>query len=110
MRITFNIDYHTNFGEQVFISGNIPELGDNDPHKALPLDHLSGERNSVSIDLSPAISGISYRYFIRREDGTDRQEWGENRTLRFDPHVPEAEVFDHWQDQQIGRASCRERV
>lgn len=99
MRITFNIDYHTNFGEQVFISGNIPELGDNDPDKALPLDHISTERNSLSINISPAISGISYRYIIRREDGTDRQEWGENHTLSFDPHVPEAEVYDHWQDQ-----------
>ena len=35
--IVFHIHYKTNFGENLFVTGNIPELGNWDLHKSLKL-------------------------------------------------------------------------
>lgn len=99
MRLIFNIDYHTNYGEKLFVTGDLPELGNGDRSKALPLEHSGYGLNSASIEISPATSSVSYRYFVRHDDGTVREEWGADRTLRFDPLTAKASVTDHWQDQ-----------
>ena len=38
MKLTFNITYHTNWGESVFIVGSHPKLGDGNEDKALKMD------------------------------------------------------------------------
>lgn len=99
MRLIFNIDYHTNDGECICISGNIPELGDCDYSKAVMLRPLGNGKNAIEVAISPATSSISYRYLIMRKDGTRREEWGANRTIRLDSRLAEASIFDFWQDQ-----------
>lgn len=99
MKLTFNIDYRTNWGEQVFMTGNIPELGHFDRAKALPLISEGSGLHSVSLDISPATGSIEYRYFIVRDGNPIREEWGKNRVLRIDPKVGSVTVNDRWQDQ-----------
>ena len=99
MRLIFNIDYHTNEGECVCISGNIPELGNGDASKAVMLRPMGNGRNAIEVTISPAISAISYRYVIMRRDGTRREEWGSSRTISLDSRMLEATIFDIWQDQ-----------
>ncbi len=43
MNLSFIIDYRTNWGEAVYINGNIPQLGNGDKSKAVKLD-LYGEQ------------------------------------------------------------------
>ena len=43
MNLSFIIDYRTNWGEAVYITGNIPQLGNGDKSKAVKLD-LYGDR------------------------------------------------------------------
>ena len=38
MNLSFIIDYRTNWGEAVYITGNIPQLGNGDKSKAVKLD------------------------------------------------------------------------
>ncbi|WP_367880885.1 carbohydrate-binding module family 20 domain-containing protein, partial [uncultured Muribaculum sp.] len=38
MKLNFNIDYRTNWGESVYIVGHIPELGDGDESRAVKLE------------------------------------------------------------------------
>ena len=38
MNLLFNIDYRTNWGESVYMTGDIPELGNGDLSKAVMLD------------------------------------------------------------------------
>ena len=99
MRLIFNIDYHTNEGECVCISGNIPELGNGDTSKAVMLRPMGNGKNAIEVTISPAISAISYRYLIMRRDGTRREEWGSSRTISLDSRMLEATIFDIWQDQ-----------
>ena len=37
MKLIFNIDYRTNWGESVYVSGDIPALGAGDYSKAVKL-------------------------------------------------------------------------
>lgn len=99
MKLLFNIDYHTNWGERLYVTGNIPELGNGKNELAVEMQPDSGDRHCAVIEISPATQAVSYRYFVRRDDGTERQEWGADRQLKFDPHLPSATIHDHWQDQ-----------
>lgn len=103
MKLRFCIDYHTNDGECVAIYGNIPELGNNNPSHAVILHPQGNGKNAIELSISPAIASISYRYIIMRRDGSRREEWGANRTIRFDSHLPEAMIFDIWQDQPLDK-------
>ena len=38
MRINFNIDYRTQWGESVYICGDIPQLGSGDESKAVKME------------------------------------------------------------------------
>ncbi len=38
MNLSFHIDYRTNWGESVYLTGNIPALGNGDKNKAVKLD------------------------------------------------------------------------
>lgn len=100
MKLRFNIDYHTRWGEHVCLTGNLPELGNGDMSKAIELTSDDGsDRHKAAIEISQATPTISYRYFIRRDDGSDRQEWGSDRTIAFDSHLNEVTMNDRWQDQ-----------
>lgn len=95
MKITFNIDYHTNWGESLYITGDVPELGSGDKSKAIRLTPY-GNTHRTTIDIAQAKAAIHYRYFLKREDGTERNEWGDDRTLRFDPRLTGASIIDRW--------------
>ena len=43
MKIQFYIRFQTQFGEKLFVSGDVEELGSNDATKALPLEYLNSE-------------------------------------------------------------------
>lgn len=99
MKLIFNIDYHTNWGERLYVTGNIPELGNGKNELAVEMRPDNGDRHCATIEISPATQTVCYRYFVRHDDGNKRQEWGADRQLKFDPHLPSATIYDHWQDQ-----------
>lgn len=78
--ISFQIDYHTAWGEQVCLCESIPELGEMDESKALP---LTNEGNLWFAEVTiPQSRELRYYYFIRERENTVRREWGTPRTLR----------------------------
>ena len=42
MTVSFNIEYRTNWGEEVKVQGSVPELGMNDADKAVTLHTVDG--------------------------------------------------------------------
>ena len=38
MKLLFRINYRTQWGEQLYVVGNVPELGDGDVSKALAMN------------------------------------------------------------------------
>ena len=43
MKLQFYLRFHTEFGQTLWISGNMDELGNNDPTAALPMQYLDSE-------------------------------------------------------------------
>jgi 4-alpha-glucanotransferase len=99
-KITFQLKFHTTFGQDLFILGNHPLLGDNDPAKAIPLQYFNEEYWFVTIDLNASDlqqDSITYYYVLRNADGTSSYDWGNDKTLHFkDIKAKEIHVVDAW--------------
>ncbi len=98
MKLTFNIDYRTNWGESVYLTGNIKELGDNIESKALIMAFDGNSRWSITITLPETTNAFTYGYIVRNESGTVRTEWGHKRTFTAVSDVADYELADAWQD------------
>ncbi|MFF3687906.1 carbohydrate-binding module family 20 domain-containing protein [Streptomyces sp. NPDC002187] len=77
---TFRAATATNWGQQVFVTGDAESLGAWDPALALPLDAAAYPTWSGETAL-PAGTAVQYKYFIRNPDGSVIWEEGLNRTL-----------------------------
>lgn len=98
MNLTFNIDYRTNWGESVYITGNIPELGNGDPAKALKLDLYGSQTWKKQISVSDSTRGFSYSYIVRHEDGHERHEWGPEHRFYTGKDLHDCDIYDRWSD------------
>lgn len=76
MTISFHIEYHTNWGEEVRVLGAVPELGNNNPEHALPLRTVDGIRWFSELDMQQPKDGVvEYNYYIYRDGKPIREEW-----------------------------------
>lgn len=78
MTISFNIDYYTVWGENLFICGSIPELGSWDESKAFPLSFNNPSKWTGQINIEN-IKSFEYYYIVKRGDFIERREWGKPR-------------------------------
>ena len=84
MRLTFQLRFHTEFGQSLFITGNHAIFGHGDLEKALPLQYLNGEFWQVTLVFPPGAAPdaeIIYHYVLRDKDGSLIQDWGSDRVL-----------------------------
>lgn len=97
MLITFHLSYKTAWGQKLCISGNIPELGNNNPAIAFEMQHEGeGEWEAIVEIDNQYLSEFSYKYFVKDENyGIETWEWGKARTIDFSV-FPEMEVRDFW--------------
>ena len=83
-KIIFQLHFHTAFGQELFISGNHPLLGNNDPEKALPMQYFNEEYWYTVIepgaDSIPA-TGITYQYILKNADGLLSYDWGTDKSI-----------------------------
>lgn len=97
MKITFNIDFTTRIGQQVFVVGSVPELGNGQEDNALGLIFNNG-RCEQTIELKKHTS-ISYRYFVRDfHSGELVYEQGEERVLHLPTKGDSVFVKDYWKN------------
>lgn len=99
MRVHFKLPYFTHWGQRIFVTGNIPELGNNDFRKAFPLN-FQGREDWVG-DLECKISKnqtVSYKYLLFDEsNGRYSEEWGNDRKIEVqDETLEHFFCFDQW--------------
>ena len=58
MILSFHIEYRTSWGEEVRVLGSIPELGNNQPGKAVPLQTVDGIHWTLDADIQAPGNGI----------------------------------------------------
>lgn len=83
MKIHFRISYKTHWGEQIYVTGNVPELGNGDFKKALRLNYFDNENWEGETDIdTEKIDSLKYRYVIYNEqNGNYSEEWGNFRQI-----------------------------
>ena len=83
MKLHFKISYFTYWGQRLLVTGNIPELGNNDLSKALPLNYNAPEDWSVEVEVNRNEEfALNYRYVLLTEQtGKYEKEWGSDRNL-----------------------------
>ncbi|ULB33894.1 MULTISPECIES: 4-alpha-glucanotransferase [Proteiniphilum] len=95
--LTFQIDYHTTWGQSVCLCGSIPELGNYNETDAVVLSN-DGDRWYTEINVSETAE-LQYYYFIRQGNSTIRREWGSNRRLNVIEKIKEYLVQDLWKNR-----------
>ncbi|MDD7603665.1 MAG: 4-alpha-glucanotransferase [Candidatus Limisoma sp.] len=103
MKITFNIDYQTNWGESIYLSGNIKELGENAEAAAIPMSYDAGVWR-LSIEVSASQRQFTYSYFVKAGDTIIRREWGKPHVFSIGKRVRTATVIDHWMDMPADKS------
>jgi 4-alpha-glucanotransferase len=100
MKFHFYLRFHTEFGQSLWISGNVDELGNNDPAAALSMQYLDNEFWEAGIEISKKDlpeTGICYKYFLKTKEGELIGEWGQDRVIDIiHKDLKEVEMVDTW--------------
>ena len=97
MKVTFNINFHTVWGQKLCVVGSIPELGSWEPALAKEMNY-SGDGNwKLELDLPPDIKDIEYRYFLSVNDKQIFEEWEKNHRIVLDGQSDSYILYDYWQ-------------
>lgn len=101
IKIHFHIRFHTQFGESLHLSGNIPELGNFNTGAAVAMDYLNEEYWTFTLELHSAPQKLppilKYRYVYIDKSGGTTEEWDDAKQIAI-PKIPasEIQVVDSW--------------
>lgn len=93
MKIKLHIDYHTVWGQNVYVCGSGSTLGNWDEDKALEMVCISP--NEWVIEFETEDASIEYRYIIKENGIVTIKEWGEPHSLALDTDKI-FEILDSW--------------
>lgn len=97
MIIHFSINFRTRWGQNLYISGSLPELGGGNPAKAVAMNYSPDDYWKADIKISSLEERLlSYRYFVRSENGTF-YEAGAERSIGLNSASRELFLNDEWQ-------------
>ncbi len=99
MILSFNVDYRTNWGEALYLTADIHQLGNGDHAKAIKLELYGEQTWKAQVELPDDTPDFKYAYFVRHENGYEKNEWGHGHLFRSGEGVKSYEIFDRWQDQ-----------
>lgn len=97
--ITFQLRFHTSFGQDLLILGDHPLLGNGQPEQAVPMQYFNEEYwvLTVPFETADCTGPVTYHYLLRNADGSIQHDWGNDKS--FDPKalkVTELHIIDTW--------------
>ena len=99
LKLQFQIRYHTEFGQNIFLTGNHVLLGNGDIDNAVPMQYLNDQTWTVNIDWPNEANkeSIQYNYVLVNADGTTVIDWGTDRVLDLQAFkTSQIQVVDTW--------------
>ncbi len=84
LQVRFNVRFSTEFGQSLWLTGNIDSLKGENARKALAMNYLNDEFWELTLELNPDEQDwdqIRYQYLLRTEDGDWIPEGNMNRLL-----------------------------
>ncbi len=99
MKLTFNVNYHTNWGESVHIVGSTEQLGSGDFSKSVKMELTGDQHWTLDLELPDSIAEFEYAYIIKNDNGFIKAEWGHQRKFIRGRAAKVYNIYDRWQDQ-----------
>jgi len=98
MKVHFYIRFHTVEGQSLAVYGNISDLGENHPEKAIPLQFLDHEFWHGTIEIDAALHPkIQYKYLLNNFGTEQVLEGGNDRIVDLSKKgTEEIQLMDTW--------------
>jgi 4-alpha-glucanotransferase len=98
MILQLSINFHTLFHQRLYVCGTLPEMGGNDTSKAFPMEYDTDDIWRAEIKISNLQDRIiSYRYFVRDNEGNTFFEVGKERIIGLNNNSKRLIFNDQWQ-------------
>ncbi|MFY0600860.1 MAG: 4-alpha-glucanotransferase [Cyclobacteriaceae bacterium] len=95
MKVKFVIEYKTQWGQALCITGSIKELGAGKHEKALQMNPVSDGLWETEIDIKE--SEFNYHYFLKNDQSENLiHEFGDERKVAIDDHFKIVFLKDYW--------------
>ncbi|MFV0312127.1 MAG: 4-alpha-glucanotransferase [Dysgonomonas sp.] len=107
MRLKLQIDYHTDWGQTVYVCGSVPALGNWEKDKAAEMKNISPSIWELEIEAGDA-TDIEYQYLVKDQNNIIAHEWGSPHWLRTETDK-RFDVQDVWRgvpQQKFLYTSC----
>lgn len=97
MKIKFSINYNTKWGENLYICGSLPILGENSIEKSFALNYVDNGvwEGEIVVD-AYKYRAFNYRYFVKSLDSL-HFEVGSGRNIRLNSNTQYLNIEDQWQ-------------
>ncbi|MCM1369298.1 MAG: 4-alpha-glucanotransferase [Candidatus Amulumruptor caecigallinarius] len=99
MKITFNINYHTNWGESVYLYGASPLLGNGDARQAVEMSLISPDMWQFTLDVPETPLAFDYFFVVKADNRAWRFEWGEPHKFVPGAGISDYVIYDSWHEQ-----------
>ncbi len=97
MKVTFNINFHTVWGQKLCVVGSIPELGSWEPALAKEMSYKGDGNWQLELEVTTPVKEIEYRYFLSINDKQIFEEWEKNHQVFFIGQADQYTLYDYWQ-------------
>jgi 4-alpha-glucanotransferase len=99
MNVSFNIDYHSRWGQKLLIVGSIPQLGDSDIRKAVEMRYIDDNTWGVKIEISDETTEITYEYVLFEDGRLTFESGSEKHRIVFEGDIDSYTIYDNWQTE-----------
>ena len=103
MKLKFHINYHTQWGESVYIVGNIPALGNGDSEKALEMAMTGPDNWELEIDVPATTPEFDYSFIMKAPGKAWHFEWGLPHHFVPGKGVGRYDIFTNWQSMPFDK-------
>lgn len=104
MKVSFNIKYHTQWGQCLFMVGSCPQLGDGIINAAKKMHYINDGEWQLEITLPDSTQEIKYNYVIENEYGLRTAEYQKSgHQITFDQNHNTYHLYDYWLEKPSDR-------
>ena len=99
MKLQFYLRFHTEFGQSLSITGNMEEIGNDEPAAAFALEYLDNDFWTATIHINKKNipkGGVRYSYFLKTKEGEIISEWGQRTIDDLRKELEEIKCVDTW--------------
>ncbi len=98
MKIKIHLGYHTEWGEAVYITGSIPELGNGDKHQAPQMEMTAPDLWSITLEVAAKVEKFEFGFIVKAEGKPWREEWGAPHSFMAGTGISFYDIHTFWQD------------